>query len=99
MKSISKILKKDRRHNLGRYNRELVIRLAVKRRLDHKPVYHLVLARRRSAAGCRYDNLGFYEVFKANKSFHVFGINRKKIRNAIALGASIHISVYKLLIR
>jgi ribosomal protein S16 len=98
MKSITKILKKNRRHNLGRCNRELVIRLAIKRNLKHKPMYHLVLARRRSAAGCRYDKLGFYEVFKSNKSFHLLGIDRKKIKNAIALGASVHVSVYKLLI-
>jgi ribosomal protein S16 len=98
MKSITKILEKNHRHNLGRYNRELVIRLAIKRRLKYKPMYHLVLARRRSTASCRYDKLGFYEVFKDKKPLHLLGINRKKIRNAIALGASIHTSVYKLLI-
>jgi ribosomal protein S16 len=97
MKSITKIIKKNRRHNLGRHNRELVIRLAVKRRLNYKPIYHLVLARRRSGANCRYDNLGFYEVFKSNRAFHILGINRKKIKDAIALGASVHVSVYKLL--
>nr|ADZ99054.1 ribosomal protein S16 [Physarum polycephalum] len=98
MKSISKIIKKNHRQKLGRYNKELIIRLAIKRRLKYKPVYHLVLARRRSGASCRYDNLGFYEVFKTNKPFHILGLNRKKIKNAIALGASIHISVYKLLL-
>jgi len=98
MKSLSKIIEKNRRHNLGRYNRELVIRLAIKKRLKYKPVYHLVLARRRSGASCRYDNLGYYEVFKGNKPFHILGLDRKKIKNAIALGASIHISVYKLLL-
>jgi ribosomal protein S16 len=98
MKSLSKILKKNRRHNLGRINKELVIRLAVKKNHVKKPIYHLVLARRRSRAGCRYDNLGFYEIFKDSKrSFHILALNRKKITNAISLGASIHISVYKLL--
>jgi ribosomal protein S16 len=98
MKSLTKILKKNRRHNLGRINRELVIRLAVKKQHIKKPIYHLVLARRRSRAGCRYDNLGFYEIFKdKGRSLHVLGLNRKKIKDAISLGASIHISVYKLL--
>jgi len=97
MKSISKIVKRNRKQKLGRYNRELVIRLAVKQRLTTKRVYQLVLARRRSSASCRYDKLGFYEVFKETTPLHILGLDRKKIKNAIALGASMHISVYKLL--
>jgi len=100
MKSITKILKKNRRQSLGRFNKELVIRLSIKKRIMDKPVYHLVLARRRSRAGCRYDNLGFLEVFKdKRRSLNVFGINRKKIKDALILGASFHISVYKLLFK
>jgi ribosomal protein S16 len=99
MNSRSKIVKKNRRQQLGRFNRELVIRLAIKQRLKDRRMYHLVLARRRSSAGCRYDKLGFYEAFKRNnKPYHLLGLDRKKIKNAIAMGASIHVSVYKLLI-
>jgi ribosomal protein S16 len=98
MKSLSKILKRNRKQKLGRYNRELIIRLAIKKRIMEKPVYHLVLARRRSRAGCRYDNLGFYEVFKDDRrSMNIFGLNRKKIKDALDQGASFHVSVYKLL--
>jgi ribosomal protein S16 len=97
MKSKSKIVKKNRRHNLGRYNRELVIRL-IKKELYDKSMYHLVLARRRSRAGSRYDKLGYYQLSKTKcKELALFGINRKKIKDAIALGASVHVSVYKLL--
>jgi ribosomal protein S16 len=63
-----------------------------------KPIYHLVLARRRSRGGARYDKLGYYEVYKKKApALNILGLDRKKIRNAIALGASIHVSVYKLL--
>jgi ribosomal protein S16 len=99
MRSVSKILKRNRKQSLGRYNKELVIRLARKKRIMANPVYHLVLARRRSRAGCRYDSLGYYEMFKNSRStLNVFGINRKKIKDAMALGASFHLSVYKLLL-
>jgi len=98
MKSHSKIIKKNRRHKLGRYSRELVIRLALKKQLMQKPMYHLVLARRRSRGGARYDKLGYYEVHKRTyPAMSILGLDRKKIRDAIALGASIHASVYKLL--
>lgn len=94
----TKIIKRNRRHNLGRYNRELVIRLAIKKRLMKKPMYHLVLTRRRSHAGARYDKLGFYEVCKrAYPAYVILGLDRKKIKKALVLGASMHITVFKLL--
>jgi ribosomal protein S16 len=98
MKSLSKILKKNRRQKLGRYNRELVIRLAIKKIQMTKPIYHLVLARTRSRAGSRYDKLGFYEIFKdERRSLNVLGLNQRKIKQALELGAIFHTSVYKLL--
>jgi ribosomal protein S16 len=93
-----KIIKKNRRHNLGRIGRELVIRLAVKPYQNKTPVYHLVLARRRSHGGSRFDKLGYFEVFRKSRSaFAILGLDRKKIKDALAFGASIHVSVYKLL--
>jgi ribosomal protein S16 len=99
MKSLSRILRRNKKQRLGRFNRELVIRLAIKKLKMAKPVYHLLLARRRSRAGCRYDKLGFFEIFTDNRrTFNVFGINRQKIKDAMTEGAYFHVSVYKLLI-
>ena len=42
--------------------------------------------------------IGFYEIYKENKSLHILGLNRKKFKEALAFGATIHVSVYKLLL-
>ena len=97
MNTIKKIAKKNNRHDLGIYNRELVIRFA---KGDKKisSMYHLVLTRRRSQAGSRYDKLGYFEIEKnSRKRVGVLGLNRKKLRDAIEMGATFHISVYKIL--
>lgn len=98
MKVASFIYKKNNRQVLGRYNRELVIRILVKRHLKHATCYHLVLTRRRSSANGRFDKLGYLQLVKEQKPLLVLGLNRKKIKAAIANGASLHVSVYKLLI-
>lgn len=63
MKSKSRIVKKNNRQNLGKFNRELVIRL-VKPDKKTSSMYHLVLTRRRSHSGSRYDKVGFVEIQK-----------------------------------
>jgi hypothetical protein len=97
MKPVFTIQKKNNKKRLGKFNRELVIRLVIRRQI--KPVSaHLVLCKRRSSASSRYSKLGYFNMDSSNKSLNVFGINRKKFKDAIALGASIHVSVYKMLL-
>ena len=91
MKSYRKIVKKTRKRNLGIYNKELVIRL-----VKQKGNYHIILTRRRSKAASRYDKLGYVSFVSSRPS--VLGIDRKKFKNAISLGASVHVSVYKILL-
>ena len=79
MKVASFIYKKNNRQVLGRYNRELVIRILVKRHLKHATCYHLVLTRRRSSANGRFDKLGYLQLVKEQKPLLVLGLNRKKI--------------------
>jgi ribosomal protein S16 len=98
MKSVQKIVKKNNRFNLGQYNRELVIRLAKKKNENNSTMYHLVLTRRRSHAGSRYDKLGYFEIKKhKRKKIALLGIDRKKFKDALSLGATFHINVYKIL--
>jgi ribosomal protein S16 len=97
MKSFQKIIKKNNRHKLGQHNKELVIRMA-KKQNNYSTVYHLVLTRRRSHPGSRYDKLGYFEIKKhKRKKIALLGIDRKKIKDAINLGASLHVSIYKIL--
>lgn len=42
MKAFSKITKKNNKQKLGIYNRELVIRFAIKKIKIKQPTYHLV---------------------------------------------------------
>jgi len=58
------IWKKNRKQKLGRFNKQLVIRLVNKGKLLKNNHYHIVLARRRAQKGCRYDKLGFFELGK-----------------------------------
>jgi len=98
--SFSKIFKRNRHQRLGRYNRQLVIRLSQRKNPLTPTVYHLVLTRRRCRVGARYDKLGFIEIFKTpRKSYNIFGVDRNKIKQALFLGASFHVSVYKLLLK
>lgn len=95
MKSRLKIVNKIK--NLGKFNRELVIRLA---KTDKKEtnMYHLILTRRRSHAGSRYDKLGFFEIKKTKRrKMCILGLDRKKIKDALSLGATFHVSVYKII--
>ena len=95
MKSKKKIVKKIK--NLGIFNRELVIRLA-KNDKKETNMYHLVLTRRRSHAGSRYDKVGYFEIKKnKRKKMCILGLNRKKIKDALSLGATFHVSVYKII--
>lgn len=94
----SNIIKRNSRQQLGRFNRQLVIRLNKTRNPDK--VYHFVLCRQRSRAGSRLDKLGFFHIFKNNrKAYNVLGLNRRKIRLALSHGAIFHVSVYKILMK
>ena len=42
MKALSKIIKKNNKQKLGRYNRELIIRFAMKKNKIKQPTYQLV---------------------------------------------------------
>jgi ribosomal protein S16 len=91
--------RKRSQSKLSYKTKELVIRVIMKKQRTTKPIYHLVVTRRRSHANARLDKIGFYEVFKDSKRiYHVLGLNREKFRSALAQGASIHISAYKLLL-
>ncbi len=91
---------KKRTKNLGRFNKELWIRLLNKGRFTvtgHNH-YHIVLALRRNKARSRYDKLGYIDtVKKINKWYHEIAFNSKKMYEALSIGAKIHSSVYKLL--
>jgi len=80
---------------MGRYNKELVIRL-FKHKVTKQVLF--ILARRRSRPNSRYDVVGFFDVIKSKKKvYNVIGLNLSKIRTALSLGVQIHIGVYKLL--
>jgi hypothetical protein len=100
MSVYSKIALRNYRQNLGRYNKQLVIRLALNRSDFSSRRYNLVLTRRRARPGSRYDLLGSF-VFKSNKkdTYNCLYINILKFKQALFHGARIHASVYKLIIR
>src|ERR1700749_3688413 len=98
MSVVSKIKKKNHRQALGRYNRQLVIRLIAHRSKDSTIQYSLVLTRRRSKPGSRLDLLGKIVINRHQKTqFSCFHVNRQKIKNALSMGAHFHSSAYKLL--
>jgi len=100
MSVYSKIALRDYRQNLGRYNKQLVIRLALNRNDFSSINYSLVLTRRRTRPGSRYDLLGSFVLKRNKKDTHnCLYINRLKFKQALLHGARIHASVYKLIIR
>jgi len=97
----SKIIKRNRRQRLGRYNKQLVIRLSLTRKLTTTTRYNLVLARRRSRADSRYDLIGTFAYIRSHKFKTASGlyINISKLKQALLHGAIIHTNVYKLLLK
>jgi ribosomal protein S16 len=97
----SKIIKRNRRQRLGRFNRQLVIRLSLEKKLKTSTQYNLVLTRRRSKADSRYDLIGTFTILRGYKlpETSCLFLNRSKLTDAMQHGAIIHSSVYKLLIR
>lgn len=94
-----KIWKRNIKQKLGRFNKQLVIRVVNGGRLLKKNHYHIVLARRRSRQGCRYDKLGFFELGqRKHRPWNFLGLNLKKIRYALMCGAIFNPSVYKILL-
>lgn len=100
MSVYSKIAKRDYRQHLGRYNKQLVIRLVRNRSIHSTVRYSLILTRRRTRPGSRYDLIGSFVLFtNRNKQFSCLFINRQKFGAALLHGARLHSSAYKLLIR
>lgn len=98
MSVYSKIIKRNRRQKLGRYNRQLVIRLSLYKQNIGSTRYCLVLTRRKSSPGSRYDLLGTFTYKRLyNKEVSCLFINRFKIKQALLHGAVFHSSAYRLL--
>lgn len=51
MTAYTKIFKRNKKQCLGRFNKELVIRLTRNKKQTTRTVYHLVLTRRRARSG------------------------------------------------
>jgi len=93
------IWKKNNKQNLGRYNRQLIIRLLNRGKILKNNHYHIILARRRVRKGSRYDKLGFFEMGERNqRPWNFMGFNLKKLKYALKCGAIFNPSVYKILI-
>lgn len=83
-----------KKRNLGKYNRQLIIRI-----LRKGKVSHIILTRQRNRSSSRLAKLGFFEVDKRKneKDFLVIGIHWRKFNHALSLGAKIHSSVMRII--
>jgi hypothetical protein len=101
MSVFSKIIKRNRRQHLGRFNRQLVIRLSLQKKLETTTQYNLVLTRRRSKADSRYDLIGTFTLVRGYNipQTSCLFLNRSKLVDSMLHGAVLHSSVYKLFIK
>lgn len=82
---------------LGRFNRQLIVKIVQAKRISKQKRYHIVLAKRRGKPRRRLDKCGSFDAFiYKRRPYNSLLIDRKKFASFLNRGAKLHVSVLKL---
>lgn len=90
---------KNKNKKLGHSVKKLEFKIIKVSKNRNIPTYHIVISRKRSGSTSRLDKVGFFHfATKFYKKIRLLGLDFKKIKNYILMGATFHRSVFKFLI-